>query len=214
MKIDLFVSGAMACFSKPSNPVNPVSFDLITPTAARAVLESIYWHPGVNFRVERLTMLKKPRRVTVARGHTVEGKSDKHIARYGCLVDVAYRVEADVYVADDEQYKKTKSIISERLEKGLQYQQPYLGLSEFAADWEPWANQLEPFDIDLYIPAMPWYAIAEPVKSSRFTTVTHKRDGSKTYAPARLKWRCWNAEVKSGVLKVPQYPREALCTHY
>ena len=57
MPIKLEVSGRYACFSRPELKIERVSYDVMTPSAARGILEGIYWHPGMCWIIDRITVL-------------------------------------------------------------------------------------------------------------------------------------------------------------
>lgn len=54
MSVSIEVRGDYACFSRPEMKVERVSYDVITPSAARGLLESIYWHPGMQWIIDRM----------------------------------------------------------------------------------------------------------------------------------------------------------------
>lgn len=54
MSIKLEVWGDYALFSRPELSVERMSYDVITPSAARGILESIYWHPGMCWRIDKI----------------------------------------------------------------------------------------------------------------------------------------------------------------
>ena len=51
------VWGNMACFTRPEFKVERITYDVITPSAARAILDSIYWHPGLKWHVDKIYVL-------------------------------------------------------------------------------------------------------------------------------------------------------------
>ena len=63
----LEVSGDYACFTRPEMKVERVSYDLITPSAARAVFDAILWKPGIKWRIRRIEVLKPLRWISVRR---------------------------------------------------------------------------------------------------------------------------------------------------
>ena len=71
--IRLKVWGEYACFTRPEMKVERVSYDVITPSAARGILEAIYWKPQIRWVVERLHVLK-PIRFTNLRRNEVSSK--------------------------------------------------------------------------------------------------------------------------------------------
>ena len=54
MSISLEVWGDYACFSRPEMKVERVSYDVMTPSAARGLIEAIFWHPGLRWVIERI----------------------------------------------------------------------------------------------------------------------------------------------------------------
>ena len=58
MSMLIEVWGDYACFTRPEMKTERVSYDMITPSAARGLLEAIYWHPGLRYMVDRISLLK------------------------------------------------------------------------------------------------------------------------------------------------------------
>ena len=58
MSVKVEVWGDYACFSRPELKTERVTYDMITPSAARGLLESIYWHPGLNWVIDRIYILQ------------------------------------------------------------------------------------------------------------------------------------------------------------
>jgi CRISPR-associated protein Cas5d len=56
--VKLFISGQLACFSRPELSVERVSYDAMTPSAAVGVLEAIYWKPAIQWNIDRITVLR------------------------------------------------------------------------------------------------------------------------------------------------------------
>ena len=63
----LEVAGPFACFTRPEMKVERVSYDVMTPSAARAVFESILWKPAIRWRVQRIEVLKPIRWINLRR---------------------------------------------------------------------------------------------------------------------------------------------------
>lgn len=154
----LEVSGDFACFTRPEMKVERVSYDVITPSAARAVLEAIFWKPAVRWRVRRIEVLKPIRWINLRRnevGAVVSvrnvqtamngGESvlalnieDERQQRAGLFLrDVAYRIHADLDIRQDRLDRsapeKFRAMFERRAEAGQCVNQPYLGCREFAA---------------------------------------------------------------------------------
>jgi CRISPR-associated protein Cas5d len=153
----LQVSGPFACFTRPEMKVERVSYDVITPSAARSVFEAILWKPQIRWHVRRIEVLKPVRWVNLRRnevGKVVSTSNvqqamnkgggdlalyieDERQQRAGLFLrDVAYRVYADLEVVSrDEPVQKYTDMFQRRAGKGQCVNQPYLGCREFAADF-------------------------------------------------------------------------------
>lgn len=137
--------------------VERVSYDVITPSAARSVFEAILWKPAIRWEVRKIEMLKPIRWINVRRNEVAskvsvrnaqtamnEGKGqlglyieDDRQQRAGLFLrDVAYRLHAEMrLVGDDARTNPAKyhEMFLRRAEKGQCVNQPYLGCREFAA---------------------------------------------------------------------------------
>ena len=155
----LEVVGDYACFTRPEMKVERVSYDLITPSAARAVFESILWKPGLRWRVRRIEVLNPVRWISVRRNEVGavassrnalaamnEGRGemalyieDERQQRAGLFLrDVAYRLHADLEMQSEEARGnpgKYISMFERRARQGQCVNQPYLGCREFAASF-------------------------------------------------------------------------------
>jgi CRISPR-associated protein Cas5d len=153
----LEVSGPFACFTRPEMKVERVSYDVITPSAARAVFEAIFWKPQIQWHVRRIEVLKPVRWVNLRRnevGKVISTSNvqqamnkgvgdlalyieDERQQRAGLFLrDVAYRVHADLEVMSrNEPAQKYTEMFERRADKGQCVNQPYLGCREFAADF-------------------------------------------------------------------------------
>lgn len=72
--IQIEVWGERALFTRPELSVERVSYDVITPSAARGLIESIYWHPGMRYTIDRIHVLN-PIRFTNVRRNEVKSKA-------------------------------------------------------------------------------------------------------------------------------------------
>lgn len=152
----LEVRGDYACFTRPEMKVERVSYDVITPSAARAVFEAILWKPAIRWRIRRIDVLKPVRWISVRRnevgavastptltamngGHGdmalyIEDKRQQRASLF--LRDVAYRLYADMDLLTGEAQtnpNKYVAMFNRRTELGQCVNQPYLGCREFAA---------------------------------------------------------------------------------
>lgn len=159
------VWGDFACFTRPEMKVERVSYDAMTPSAARGILEAIYWKPQFQWRVRRIHVLRPIRRFSILRTE-VKSKAvvssaqrgdryfvnDDHTQRHTlALRDVAYLIEADIHLhpnyADDANNNvvKHRDQFRRRVARGQSFHRPYLGCREFAAHFgEPDGSEAPP----------------------------------------------------------------------
>ena len=155
------VWGDLALFSRPEMKVERCSYDMMTPSAARGILEAIYWHPGMRWIVDRI-YLRKPVRFTSIRRNEVKSKisannvlsvmnggdkplfisSKEDIVQRAAVLlrDVDYVIEAHFEMTDNagpcDNPGKFKDIVMRRLRRGDCYHMPYFGCREFPANFE------------------------------------------------------------------------------
>lgn len=146
----LKVWGRNACFTRPEMKVERVSYDVMTPSAARGVLEAILWKPAIRWLVERIDVLAPIRWESVRRnevggvmsprtdGFFVEDKRQQRAGLF--LREVAYTIHARFEMTDkagaEDSLTKFQEMFLRRVEKGQCFHRPYLGCREFAADFE------------------------------------------------------------------------------
>ena len=155
------VWGDLALFSRPEMKVERCSYDMMTPSAARGILEAIYWHPGMRWIVDRI-YLRKPVRFTSIRRNEVKSKisannvlsvmnggdkplfisSKEDIVQRAAILlrDVDYVIEAHFEMTEKaspcDNPGKFKDIVMRRLRRGECYHMPYFGCREFPANFE------------------------------------------------------------------------------
>lgn len=146
----LEVWGDYACFTRPEMKVERVSYDVITPSAARAIFESVLWKPAIKWHIREIEVLRPIKNISIRRnevGSTAgTGKKkeiiieDNRLQRAGLLLrDVRYRLHAWMeYVSDGgkENPGKYLAMFERRAKKGQCFNQPYLGCREFSASFE------------------------------------------------------------------------------
>lgn len=158
MSVTIEVWGDYACFSRPEMKVERVSYDILTPSAARGIIEAIYWHPGMEWVVDRIHVSKPIRFTNIRRNevnYTINAKKVKTVMEKRCgelylatpdsiqqraamvLKDVRYVIEAHFEITDKaapgDNPGKFQDIIKRRLAKGQFYHQPCFGVREFPA---------------------------------------------------------------------------------
>jgi len=102
----LEVWGDYACFTRPEMKVERVSYDVITPSAVRAIFESIFWKPAIRWQVKKIEVLHPIKWISVRRNEVAVVMSDRSDGffiednrqqRAGLfLSDVRYRLYADL----------------------------------------------------------------------------------------------------------------------
>jgi len=113
----LEVSGDYACFTRPEMKVERVSYDVPTPSAARAIFEAIFWKPAIRWRVNKIEVLKPIRWTSVRRNEVGSVMSDRSDGLYieevrqqraGLFLrEVAYRLHAELEFIPLDKRKKT-----------------------------------------------------------------------------------------------------------
>lgn len=161
--VRLHVWGDFACFTRPEMKVERVSYDVMTPSAARGILEAIHWKPAIRWSIDRIHVLK-PIRFQSIRRNEVSSKIPESTARgamkrgdlsklYLAAADstnraqrastllrhVAYVIEAHFDLTekatDQDTASKHISMFNRRAATGQCFHHPCLGTREFAADF-------------------------------------------------------------------------------
>ena len=216
----LRVWGDFACFTRPEMKVERVSYDVITPSAARAVFEAIFWKPALRWVVEGVDVLS-PIRTTTIRRNEVESKISTRKAEQAMrdgkgdlglfieeerqqraatvLRDVAYLLHAHMEVKpgmhSDYPKPKLHEMFTRRAEKGQCFMQPYLGCREFPAYFEPVTD------------ASRFPPISDQDKDKDLGFMLHDLDyGRETPQP-----RFFRAQLRNGTLSIPHPDSEELC---
>lgn len=213
----LEITGPFACFTRPEMKVERVSYDVMTPSAARAVFEAILWKPAIRWRVQRIEVLAPIRWVNLRRNEVSAVVSTRNVQqamaagggslglyvederqqRAGLFLrDVAYRIHAQLEMISDEARSNPAKYIdmfTRRARKGQCVNQPYLGCREFAADVRLVEN----------------FAGLRPALDANHNRelgwMLHDLDFSQ---PAEPQPRFFNAKLQAGVVEVPPWDSE------
>lgn len=210
----LKVWGDYACFTRPEMKVERVSYDVMTPSAARAIFEAILWKPAIRWRVTKIEVLNPVRWISVRRnevGAVASARSaqaamgagrgslgiyieDERQQRAGLFLrDVAYRIHAhfDLLPGAGENNSPGKflDMFERRAERGQCFHQPYLGCREFAAHFEP---------VD------PAAALPAPIAETRdLGWMVYDQDYGDAITP-----RFFRAQLENGVVNIPAWDSE------
>lgn len=158
--VSIEIWGDYACFSRPEMKTERVSYDVITPSAARGILEAIYWHPGITWNISDIKVCS-PIMFSNIRRNEVKSKISKpsldvlvaseadpsslYLSSSSArtqrnsmvLKNVRYVINAyftvDESCPDRDNPGKIQDIITRRIRKGQSYHQPCLGCREFPA---------------------------------------------------------------------------------
>lgn len=161
--IKLNIWGDNACFTRPEMKVERVSYDVITPSAARGILEAIHWKPAIRWVIDAIYVLEPIRFESIRRNEVASKISARNVASamnrgstedLYILVDdgkerqqraatilckVAYVIEAHFELTDeagdDDNEGKHLDIFNRRARKGQCFHRPYLGTREFPAEF-------------------------------------------------------------------------------
>lgn len=158
MKIALKVWGDYALFARPEFKVERVSYDVMTPSAARNILQAIYWNRGMDYIIDSIRVLNPIRHINVRRNEVRSvinsatlkkyllganenlflNTSSNRSQRTGIILkDVAYVIEAHIEVnrnaKPEDTVHKFHSIFTRRASRGQCFSRPYFGNREFPA---------------------------------------------------------------------------------
>lgn len=218
MSVSLEVWGDYACFSRPEMKVERVSYDVITPSAARGLIEAIMWHPGMRWIVDRIRVCSPIRFTNIRRNEVkdvIPARSVKAAMDTGVgalylaapasiqqraamvLRDVHYVIDAHFVMTDraspGDNAGKFQEMARRRMEKGQFYHQPCFGVREFPAHFQLCAEY----------PPCP-----DELKGERdLGWMLLDMDYSD---PADIRPRFFRAVMRDGVIDVPQAHSEGV----
>lgn len=198
------VWGDLACFTRPEMKVERVSYPVMTPSAARGVLEAIFWKPEFEWRVRKIKVLKPILHFSILRNEINEKQSQRAASGWQnngggyfadedraqrhtlALRDVSYIIEADIVLRPhaDADVAKYRDQFRRRVQRGQCLHRPALGCREFTADFsEPDGSEV-------------------PIQT---TDDLGLMLGEMDYSTdSRVKPVFFNAKLENGVLHVPE----------
>ncbi len=220
MSVCVEVWGDYALFSRPEMSVERASYEIITPSAARGLIESIFWHPGLRWYIDRIhvmnpiafTSVKRNEVSAVISEDTVrnamkKGGRDLSLEVHGSvrqqraallLRDVRYAITAHFDLvpeksSPEDNAGKFQDMIKRRLEKGQFYHMPYLGCREFPAHFAPCKK----------IPPCPEALKGEKDLGWMLYDMDWEKYSSPNSAVTSPSPRFFRAVLRDGVLEVP-----------
>lgn len=214
--IRLHVWGERACFTRPEMKSERVSYDVITPSAARGILEAIHWKPAIRWHVDRIHVLKPIRFESIRRNEvgskiapgsvsaamkagSVRGlenfvDEDRQQRATTLLRDVAYVIEAHFTLTkragEGDNDGKHLDIFNRRARAGQCFHMPCLGTREFPAF----------FRLIEHDEALPISALSEEEKNRDLGWMLHDIDFVNNFTP-----RFFRAQMTDGVIQVPAW---------
>lgn len=203
--IEVRVWGDFACFTRPEMKVERVSYEIMTSSAARGLLESVFWKPEFRWRIREIRVLRPIRFFSIVRNEVnniavissarrwerdgggylaEEDRAQRHTL---ALRDVAYVIIADIEVrlGVQEDAAKYRDQFRRRVERGQWFSAPYLGCREFAAQVAPTNGLERPIEV------------SRPLGRMLFD-LTYDESGGGRAQP-----RFFNAELTRGVMRIP-----------
>jgi len=165
----LKVSGANACFTRPEMKVERVSYDVMTPSAARGILEAILWKPAISWKILQIDLLNPIRWESIRRneiGAKISARNLTSAMKQGkgnlglyiekerqqraslFLRDVAYVIHAEFEMTEkkgkEDSVTKFEQMFLRRSKSGQCFHRPYFGCREFPVDFELIPQEIKP----------------------------------------------------------------------
>jgi len=209
--VEIKVWGEFACFTRPEMKVERVTYPVMTPSAARGVLEAVFWKPEFTWNIREILVLNPIKYFSILRNEVNSRASERSARGWAgnnggfvasedraqrntlALAEVAYVIRADVVPHSDEtgQEAKYRDQFRRRVARGQCFAQPYLGTREFTASFsEPTGDEI-PLPVSMDLGRMLRDMVYEPGTSG-------------TAEP-----RFFNASLAQGVLIVPPFSQKA-----
>lgn len=172
--------GPLACFTRPELKVERFSYPVMTPSAARGLIEAVLWKPAIFWRIERIKVLNEikftafrrnevnskavtPSRALIAKGGTPPvyyADEDRAQRNTVALSDVDYVIESHFVMTHNagsgDNINKFVDMFNRRVAKGQYFHHPYFGCREFVADVLPADDYPRPIDESKELGLMLW----------------------------------------------------------
>lgn len=227
--LEVKVWGPFACFTRPEMKVERVSYEVMTPSAARGVLESIFWKPEFTWRIREIHVLRPILFISLLRNEVGMRQSARGAAAHGghffiednrqqrhtlALRDVAYVIKADMVLKPHatEPVAKYRDQFRRRVARGQCHHLPYLGTREFSAFFGEPDNEEKPINHSVDLGLMLFDLVFEEDPEGGTEFISHG-NGSRRIVRGRARPIFFNARLERGVLTIPQalYGEEPTC---
>lgn len=222
--VEVKVWGERACFTRPEMKVERASYPVMTPSAARGVLEAIFWKPEFAWRVQEIWVLKPIRHFSMVRNEVNSAASENAARSWASdgggyfadqdraqrhtlgLRDVAYLIRADVELKPHatEDVAKYRDQFRRRVERGQCYHRPYLGCREFAANFGPVDGSESAIEHTDDLGRMLLDQVFEPAAEGPASWHAHGSEGARVVQGV-VRPHFFLARLERGVLRVPRH---------
>jgi CRISPR-associated protein Cas5d len=211
----VLVRGDFACFSRPEFKTERMSYPLMTPSAARGILEAIFWKPEIRWEVTEIAVLNPIRTMNVLRNEVraKQGPSgvpfivEEHRQQRTSLIlrDVAYVISSDLVTqpGTSEPLSKYTSQFADRVLRGRFHHAPVLGTREFAAEFEPTTGREQPLSEDLDIGPMLFDLAFVPDPKRRELSWRSGEGASRQTQHGYARAIFFDARLERGRLRIP-----------
>ena len=213
-KVQVKVWGEYACFTRPEFKVERISYPVMTPSAARGILEAIFWKPEFRYEIRQIGILSLGGQQAILRNELKNKQGKKPIliendrAQRTSLIlkNVAYWVVADIVLTGRavDPVAKYRDQFNRRNERGQYYHTPYLGTREFAANFSPINEKdvVQPIDMDIGTMLFD-LAFIEDKSRKEMEFLRHDETGTRTVA-GFAKPIFFEAKVENGWMHIPK----------
>jgi CRISPR-associated protein Cas5d len=219
--MELKIWSEFGCFTRPEHKADRVTYEFITPSAARGCLEAIFWKPEMRWVIDQIVVLNPIRRMSVMtneikskqsyqiavnsfNGNRPYYVSDDRTQRHSLILkEPAYIIRAHVelkphadkpVVAYEEQFRK-------RVERGRCFHQPYMGVRDFMAFFEKPAGDEQPIDLTDDFGLMLHDIEFEPDSDGPIAFWKQTSRQGASLVKGRAKPRFFNAQMIKGVIQ-------------
>jgi len=225
--LEVKVWGDWACFTRPENKAERVSYDVMTPSAARGVLEAIFWKPEFRWQVREIWVLKPIRHFSILRnevgsaasvraahgwqdsdGHyyadanNERGRTQRHSL---LLRDVSYLIRAEIDLAAHatDPVFKYRDQFRRRVQRGQCHHAPYLGTREFSAYFALPDGNEKPIPVTDDLGRVLFDVFYTREKGGPVLFGQHDSTGTN-WVEGRARPRFFSARLESGILRIPR----------
>ncbi|WP_439637979.1 type I-C CRISPR-associated protein Cas5c [Spirulina sp.] len=219
--------GDLACFTRPEFKVERISYEVPTPSAARGLLEAIFWKPEFRYRIERIKILNPIRHFSIWRNEINKPQSDSSAKSWAkaegvggyfadddraqrhtlALRDVAYIIEARIHLKPHAHANVAKynDQLRRRVRRGQCHHQPYFGTREFTAFFEEPSGDETPIDRTDDLGIMLYDVEFNEIPKGNLNYYRQDDQGRRVVS-GNAQPRFFVARLDHGVLPVPAQP--------